>query len=544
MELSLRVRRGADAGAVFELRPGAHTLGRGADNAIVLADDKVSTAHARLDVDEAGATVTDLNSTNGTFVNEQAVAAPTRVRPGDAIQVGNTVLLLGDGGPAVSESVTTSVRVVLEDDDTILQVPLAWSPEETTQLLPPSAQGIEAGELRRLYGVLSAVYRVSTVVGRSTTPEGIFSNVLDVVFDILPADHGSVLLAEYEGKALHPVAGRRRDVREQTIRVSETIVRNVLASGRGVLTRDATHDERFRRVVSIHAYGIRSAICVPIRTPRQVYGVMYLDTHSVDRQFTQHDLELLTSVGGEVGLALENLRLIQQNLQAERLVAIGKAVAGLSHYIKNILQGMEAARFLIPLALKENRLADLREAWTALDRNIELIVGLSLNMLSYSKRAGAQYALHNVNEVVEQAAGLVAQRAKEHGAELQVTLDPAIPEALIDRGALHCSLLNLLTNAIDATARGAIRVISRWLPDTRRFEVTVSDDGPGIPRELHEGIFQAFFTTKGSKGTGLGLAVSRKLIEELGGRLTVESEPGHGATFTISLPIRPEKPPK
>ncbi len=539
MGMHLRVRRGAGIGSVFELRPGANTIGRAQENSIVLADDKVSGKHARIDVARGVATLCDVGSTNGTTLNEAPLREPARLRPGDTIQMGNTTLVYDEGEEAADERPTASVRIVFEDDEARAPRPVAWSPEDTTQLLPPTAQEVGAGDLRRLYGILSALYRVTSVVGRATTQEALFASVLDVVFDILPADHGSVLLTGPDGTELQPVAGRRRNAREQTIRVSETIVRDVLATGRGVLSRDAAEDERFRRVASIHLYGIRSAMCVPIRSPRQVFGVIYLDTHAVERQFTEGDLELLTAVGSEVGLAVENLALIQKNLEAERLAAIGQAVAGLSHYIKNILQSMEAARYLIPLAIEEKAEGDLREAWTALDRSIQLISELALNMLSYSKRAGPHVEPCDPHAVVREVADLVAQRAAENGATVALDLDPAMPTVPLDRGAVHCCLLNLLTNAIDAAAGGAIRVATRWAAEGRRVEIAVRDSGPGIPQELHGRIFEAFFTTKGSKGTGLGLAVSRKVVEELGGRLTVQSAPGQGATFTISLPAEP-----
>jgi len=539
MGMYLRVKRGSSAGAVFNLREGANTIGRSHESAVLLADDKVSGAHALIDVSARGAILADLGSTNGTLLNEKPLGEPTPLRPGDQVQVGNTTLLYDEGEKLADEHPTTSVRVVMEDDAAAMPRPVAWSPEETTQLLPITAQDIAAGDLPRLYGVLSALYRVTSAVGRSTTLEGLFANMLEVVFDIVPADHGSVLLVGPDGKTLQPVVGRCRSNSEQTVRVSETIARDVVANARGMLTRDAAEDERFRRVASIHTYGIRSAACVPIRSPRQVFGVIYLDTHSVDRRLTERDLELLTAMGSEVGLAVENLTLIQENLQAERLAAIGQAVAGLSHYVKNILQSMEAARFLVPRAIEDNDQGELREVWSALDHSIQLISELTLNMLSYSKRAGPQYEPCEPNAVARQVAELVAQRAAEHGTALELDLDEAMPAALLDRGAVHCSLLNLLTNAIDATGRGEVRVASRWRAGPRRIELAVSDDGPGVPPELHERIFDAFFTTKGSKGTGLGLAVSKKLIEELGGSISVRSAPGRGATFTISLPADP-----
>jgi len=167
MPLHLRVQRGSNAGAVFPLRPGANTIGRTAENAIVLPDDKVSSLHARVDVNGSVCTLSDLDSTNGTLLDDVLLTQPARLRPGASIQMGNTTLVY-DEGEMAADRPTTSIRIIVEDD-TRPQFPVAWTPEETTQLLPPTALGIEAGELRRLYGVLTALYRVTSVINRSTT---------------------------------------------------------------------------------------------------------------------------------------------------------------------------------------------------------------------------------------------------------------------------------------------------------------------------------------------------------------------------------------
>jgi len=537
MPMHLRVQRGASAGAVFPLRPGSYVVGRSAASAIVLPDDKVSSHHARIDVDAAGCLLTDLDSTSGTLLNDAPLTGPARLRPGDAVQMGGTCLVYGEGEVA-AERPTASIKIVMDDDETRPFLPVAWSPEDTTQILPPTVLGLEAEELRRLYALLSALYRVTGLVSRSTTLDELLRSILGVVFDVVPADRGSVLFLDSPDRPPQPRAGRCRDSHETRIEVSRTIVRDVIERGRGVLTRDATEDERFRGGASIQLQGIRSALCVPIRTPRQLFGVIYLDTRSLDHQFTERDLEVVAAIGSEVGLAVENFRLIQANLQTERLAAIGQAIAGLSHYIKNIVQSMEAARFLVRIAAEDKDWAALEEAWASFDRSTDLISELVLNMLSFTRRAEPQVALGDPNAVVRQVVDLVAPRAREHGTTVEVTFDDRMPTMLFDANAIHCSLLNLLTNAIDAAEKGTVRIATRWDPARRRYEVRVSDDGPGIPEEQRENIFQAFFTTKGSKGSGLGLAVTRKLVEELGGHIDVVSSIGQGATFTISLPAK------
>jgi signal transduction histidine kinase len=200
---------------------------------------------------------------------------------------------------------------------------------------------------------------------------------------------------------------------------------------------------------------------------------------------------------------------------------------------------MDAARYLVQAAIEDGDRSGLSEAWDALDSNTELISELVLNMLSYSRQAEPVYERVEPNMLATQVVDLIAPRAQERGARVELELDEAVPDAELDRGAIHRALLNLLTNAIDAGGDGSVRLATRWEPETERIVFRVADGGPGIPEQERDAIFEAFYTTKGSQGTGLGLAVSRKLVEDLGGSIEVESELGQGATFTISLPVRP-----
>jgi len=553
MPIYLRVQRGMSAGEVFALESGPTLIGRATYHPVVLDDEKVSATHSRIDVDDDGALLTDLGSTNGTHVNGQLISGPVRLEAGDTIRVGNTVFVYGDG--ALPDAVPQKkVRVVFEIDESRAVIPVAWANVET-ELLPKATPDIAADELRHLYDVLAALYRITGLVSRPTTLDDLLAGVLDVVFELLPADHASILFAERPSPAeaglrppregggpdadLVPRAARCAEATDHTVAISETICREVVARGRGVLTRDASEDDRFRTGDSIQLFGIRSAMCVPIRTPRQLLGVIYLDTRSPDHHFTERDLDLLNAVGSEVGLAVENLRLVEHNLEAERLAATGEAVAGLSHYIRNILQSIEAARALLDAAIQDDDKAGLAEAWGALDQNIELISELVLNMLSYSRRPEPTYQVCSPNELARRMAELVAPRAGKRGTRVELDLDPDVPSAMLDPAAIHRALLNLLNNAIDATGQGTVRLATRFDPERRLVRFAVSDQGPGIPEGQRDAIFQAFFTTKGAQGTGLGLAVTRKLVEQLGGHIEVDSAPGQGATLTIALPEGP-----
>jgi two-component system sensor histidine kinase AtoS len=134
--------------------------------------------------------------------------------------------------------------------------------------------------------------------------------------------------------------------------------------------------------------------------------------------------------------------------------------------------------------------------------------------------------------------------AQSRELELTFTSDKSIPHTMLDVDIIHDAILNLVNNAIDATAEigSKVEIVTRCDTENACQHVVISDDGPGIPLNICSRIFEPFFSTKGSKGSGLGLAIVKKAIEEHGGKILLDTEEGHGTTFTITLPIvLPEK---
>ena len=174
--------------------------------------------------------------------------------------------------------------------------------------------------------------------------------------------------------------------------------------------------------------------------------------------------------------------------------------------------------------------------WQDLDARLELLSELVLNMLNYSRTAPLERISFCPNTATRQVVEVLSPRAQRHGGTIRLSLDPEVQPLLADKAALQRALVNIVNNAIEAAPGGQVDVATRWDVEGHRFVVTVSDQGPGIPAELREKVFEAFFTTKGARGTGLGLAVSRKLVEEMGGHIWIESAPSAGTTVAIALP--------
>lgn len=229
-------------------------------------------------------------------------------------------------------------------------------------------------------------------------------------------------------------------------------------------------------------------------------------------------------------------------IEAERLATIGQTVAGLAHAIKNILGGLKGGVYVVNTALKKQDRNLLKTGWNMVERNIDNISNLVLDMLNYSKERKPEYEVCSPNTVAEEVCGLMEPKARESGIEIFRNFDPTIGEVSLDPKGIHCCLLNLVSNAIDACVscpdrpgRVEVRTTTenKWAV---RFDV--SDNGCGMDEETQKKVFSRFFSTKGSKGTGLGLLVTQKIVQEHDGIINFVSEVGKGSTFTIRLPHR------
>ena len=226
-------------------------------------------------------------------------------------------------------------------------------------------------------------------------------------------------------------------------------------------------------------------------------------------------------------------------VEAERLAAVGQTVAGLAHSIKNILMGLEGGKYIVSLGLQKGDQAMITEGWEMLERNFNKTTTLVKDFLSFSK--GRLPALQMidprcpVNEIID----LYKEIAARSGIDLRADLPESIRKAPLDPDGIHTCLTNLVSNAIDACLMGeqkGTEVVVRLADKSGKLVYEVMDNGTGIDYEIKKKIFTTFFTTKGGGGTGLGLLTTRKIVQEHGGRIEVDSAPGKGARFRMEFP--------
>lgn len=545
---TLLILYGEDQGTRFELSRSLYHIGRGIGCEIRLDDSEVSRLHAILMREDDQYRIRDEKSSNGTLVNGQLVTDHL-LEDGDTLLLGRTTLLYSQKLPSAVK-VTDRIKLFNEPPQQERSSIISHATLTDSQSVFAPSRMRDAAESRVTFANLQALYRITEETVSSThSLEQILQKVLEEALEAIGAERGCILLQPPGNSELKASAVISRDDESQSrqIPVSRTIVDYVRQEQRGVRTADARSDQRFSPGQSILREGIREAICVPMQGKYDLVGVIYVDSTSRDNlepghpehHFTESHLHLLMAVGRQTALAVENHRYQEALIKAERLAAMGETVAAISHHIKNILQGIRGGVYLIESGLTDDKPEVIRTGWNIVDRNQNRIFNLVQDMLSISKEREPDYTMCRLGETVNDALSIVARRAEEAGVEIIVEIADDIPESRYDEESIHRAILNILTNALDAMEEvdsGRILVACGYQPAGEKLFVSVADNGPGIPDDQLEKIFQAFHSTKGGRGTGLGLAVSRKILREHDGELLLETKVGQGSRFTMAWP--------
>jgi len=542
---SLYVIQGRNRGTRYDLaqHEGAMSIGRDAGNFVQLDDNEVSRRHAEIRRVGATLVVGDLKSSNGTWLNNRKIER-AELASGDHVQVGRTIMVYARD--SADEPVVGRVEIV-PDSDAPDGSRIVRTLRDSEAMLPDDTQN---RWLARARSNVQVMYRTALAVSHTLDIDELLSRILQLVFEWVEADRGCVMLLDPESKQLRTKARRDRGVGQATsMAISRTILDYVLERGEGVLTSDAQDDDRFSGGQSVVRTGVREAICVPMQGRYGTVGVIYVDTsvplgdavEAGQRKFTDEHLRLLVAIGHQAALAVEDTTYYSAMVQSERLAAIGQTIATLSHHIKNILQGIRGGSYLVDMGLKDDDLAVLRKGWDIVSRNQNKISSLVMDMLSFSKEREPDPVPSDLVAVISDIVETVQQRATELNATITWAPPTDLPRLLFDPEAMSRAILNVVTNALDAVEQreAAAVVIGVECDQTAALvRITISDNGAGMEPETLADIFNLFVSTKGERGTGLGLTVSRKILREHGGDIRVTSRPDEGSTFVLEFPCR------
>jgi PAS domain S-box-containing protein len=253
----------------------------------------------------------------------------------------------------------------------------------------------------------------------------------------------------------------------------------------------------------------------------------------------------VTDHSGKTVAVLEmstNITEVKQ-LQGE-LSILGETIAGMSHDIKNILSGLQGGVYVVDSGLSRGKPEKVEAGWGMVKNNVAKVSDLVKGILYASKERTPEYQPYDPAQLLTEVCDLFDRRASDQGVTMIRNFESSMDQVLLDPSGMHRALSNLVSNALEACRNSEhdrvhqVRV-GAWFENSR-LVMEVTDDGEGIPEDVKNRLFNKFCSTKGAKGTGLGLVITRKVVEEHGGSIRVESELGQGTSFFIEIPVRTE----
>ena len=552
----LRVVGGPAAGREIPLQGQKVTVGRAAAADIPIPDTVLSRLHVSIFHDGKKWIVKDLGSTNGTWVDGEKITGDTELPLHTPVRIGNTLFELAQSPRTSTEMTPLDESLISYRLSPITLDSLSF--EATSENLKESLcfdQELSSDvQIHREQQKLTAIYQVQSLLTTVADEVELYHRILEVIDGVIQSDSSYLLLFTPATDSLTPVAGRnKQEGRVQKISdgyISRSIINHVKQTNAGILSSDAPNDDRFQ-ALSLCDFDVQSVMCVPMLGKHNLCGLIYLSsTKSYQDVYEEADLKLLTMVAYSAGMAIENNRLVEENIRAERMAAVGVTAAGLSHYVKNILNGLEGSVSLLRMGIDTVDKSLMNQAWDILSRNHKRLSSLVLDMLNLAKEDSFDMVMANVNDIVIETVELVESKVRKD--DIKVELDKKVfsvkISAVIDSKGIHRVLLNLLNNAVDAVKQrheesreGLINVNLYLENQGQTVTIEVKDNGPGIPPENLKKVFEMFYSDKGKNGTGLGLAVSKRIIENHHGRISVESQKDSGAMFVVRIPVSPRE---
>jgi signal transduction histidine kinase len=227
----------------------------------------------------------------------------------------------------------------------------------------------------------------------------------------------------------------------------------------------------------------------------------------------------------------------------KELVTLGQSIALLSHGIKNILEGLQGGAYIIDEGFKDNDIEMARKGWDIVNKNIFDIADVVQNILYSSKDRPLKYERISPAQLARDSLALFREKAARLNIELKSQINESLAEASLDIASIRRLLNNLIWNALEACLnddkkkKHFVRVTADAVDDDH-FMFEITDNGIGMDADTQRNIYEEFFSTKGSSGTGLGLAVVEKVVNRHGGQIEVASTPGKGTTFKLTFKIR------
>jgi signal transduction histidine kinase len=426
----------------------------------------------------------------------------------------------------------------------------------------PESVGGELGQLatafNRMTGSVQALIETSRDLSSSLDIEAVLSSIARHARELVRADAVAIATIDGEGQSAEVrvvLGARTQDFSGLSIPSGRGLGGQVLETGEPMLTADYARDTGFAHDAWLDRLmreeGINSLLAVPIPSPRGVVGLILAGSPRAG-SFTPEDLDSLAQMARQAAIAMENARLYDslkrshealsaaqdELVRQTRMAAIGQIAAAVAHEIRNPLSALSTCVQLLRRDLPAgSEDAELIQIIQTESRRLNEIVS---DFLTFGRPRPPRWEAVAMADVIQEAIALLQRDPRCSPAiAFDLMFDPTLPTVAADRDQLHQVFWNLCLNAVQAMGpEGKLRVETRQADG--RAVIRIEDTGPGIPAAVRSRIFDPFYTTKAG-GVGLGLAIVRRIVEDHGGDIAVESSQERGTCFTLTVALE-QKP--
>ncbi len=315
----LVVESGVDGGMIFPLSVPLVSVGRSISNSIQIIDRKISRRHAEVSLRDGKYFFHDLDSKNGSFINENPITKDTLLKNGDRIKVGETTLIYESGpedSSLVTDTTSRSVKIIEDLDWGTTRGTIAAGSQPSLELkvTPPKPESLKDSHKR-----LAILYQVADAIRNILDLDELLEQIMNIIYNVIQPDRGFIMLRDEHTHELIPRTIKKRSPDEEEITISSTIVDQCLRDRISILVSDAATDRRFSASESVILNKIRSAICSPLIYKDEILGVIYVDTQSRIVSYSKGELELLTGIANQAAMAIANAKLHTRLVEQHKL---------------------------------------------------------------------------------------------------------------------------------------------------------------------------------------------------------------------------------
>lgn len=388
---------------------------------------------------------------------------------------------------------------------------------------------------------LISLTEICMILGLTLDRDEILNTLTHMTPDIIKAEDAVTVLLARKGRDLvfcYSSSSASEKLKKFKYGYGKGIAEWIIREGKPVLINDVSCDERYGAIIErLMGKHTRNLLCAPIKAKGKLLGALCAINKKDGGSFEPIDLMLCNAITSQAGVAIERARLIEENMRVARLAAVGETVAGLSHCVKGILSVLKGGEYLVQRAMEKDDHTMLEKGWAIMEGGVGRIATLVGDMLMSVRESEPVYSEVSPCGLITDSIEMLKEYAGDKGVELIFIDEPGIGKVSVDKHGIFRCLLNLIKNGIEACYEnmGTVTVELKSGPEDN-FTIRIADTGCGMDEDTQKSIFTRFFSTKGKKGTGLGLIVVDKIVNEHGGSIEMDSKPGEGTTFYLRLP--------